>query len=62
LYEDKLIQEAESTKVIQARNLALAKEKMRAKQVASLPPPVRPDLKELLNKAKAVQVQVGYAV
>ena len=58
LHEDKLIQEAEATKVTQARNLALAKEKLRAQQVASLPPPVKPDLKQLLNKAKAAYVQV----
>ena len=58
LHEDKLIQAAETTKVTQARNLALAKEKLRAQQVASLPPPVKPDLKQLLNKAKAAYVQV----
>lgn len=48
--------------MIQARQLALAKEKIRSQQIASLPPPIDSGLNDLLNKAKASFVQVVWRV
>jgi len=56
---DQDIQETEANAHILCRQMALEKERMRAQQVASLPPPVKTDLKELLGRAKAAYVQVG---
>ena len=57
--EEKRIEEAEAFKTLQMRNLAVAKEKIRAQEIARLPPPVSCDLKDVLSRAKAAYVQVG---
>ncbi|XP_067944107.1 centrosomal protein of 295 kDa-like [Watersipora subatra] len=58
LHEDKRVEVVESEAVIQARELAMAKERLRAREVASMPPPLRSDLRAVLSKAKGACVQL----